>query len=115
MTNTEQKSCRCVEVLDEVFVVIEPGGYVLFGCRTEEQKAAALKEWARKIHEFFRDHRHQDVNSVEVRENMKTVCSACGKPWETADYPANENGPACIGCAWCAVPVADHRPAEATG
>lgn len=51
----------------------------------DEQLKAELqwyRGWANEIMEFFRDHRHQDVNDVYVDVTEIDACSKCGNTWE---------------------------------
>jgi hypothetical protein len=92
----------------EMRVEIEPG---YMGCHfSDEGRRLALEAWAKEVHEFLRDHRSMDVNSVRVILPEYDACSACGDRWETCEFDEDEdfNGDvhaAYTGCANCGVPV----------
>lgn len=90
-------TCTKVEVMTDTKVVIEPHPSLLWGCKTEEQRAEKLAEWAREIKEFFRDHRSMDVNSVEAESVFEQQCSQCGWEWET-DFDDEIGKTICAGC-----------------
>lgn len=83
-------------------VMIEPGYMPRFGyLKTEKERTEAelkfYRNWADEIKDFFRDHRHQDVNQVYVDVTEIDVCSKCNESWET--YVEEETGDTC--CANC--------------
>lgn len=90
----------------EAKVVIEPSrrfyhtGYYNTSLPPEElakREVEYYREWAKEVKEFFRDHRHQDVNDVYVDITEIDACSKCGESWET--YIEEETGDTC--CANC--------------
>lgn len=99
-TQTEPTKARRVQVTTEIQVVIEPHYMLLWGVESPEERMKALERWAEQLREFFRDHRHQDVNSVSVVPKTADVCSACGHNWETERYDdEGEDGLIhCMGC-----------------
>lgn len=72
--------------------------------RTDETRfdaeARALREWAKEFMGFLRDHRSQDVVSVDVIEERDDLCSACGRKWEVSDEDGEGNkcAPFCANC-----------------
>jgi DNA-directed RNA polymerase subunit RPC12/RpoP len=88
--------------LVDCFVVVEPEHIPYAARQDERERLACLERWAKEFLGFIRDHRHQDVNSVEVRRVYETVCSGCGNSWEEA---ADGNG---VFCAYCGEPI-EHR------
>ena len=56
-----------------------------------EEVAAEYESWVKEFKEFLRDHRSQDVISLDVVRVFSDHCSACGKPWEPDEGT----------CAWC--------------
>jgi len=99
VTQTEPaKTCHKVQKLVDVKVVIEPNLW-LHGSIHDQAKQ--MEAWAKEFKEFIRDHRSQDVNSVDVERVYETQCSACGKEWEEMEI--DDTGT--IGCAWCGVPM----------
>lgn len=94
---TETKKCRKVNVLTDAKVVIEPQPHVTRWYDKPENIAKALEQWAREIHDFFRDHRSMDVNSVYVERVHEDQCSECKRAWEPAD---DEDGTPPY-CAYC--------------
>ena len=50
----------------------------------EKQYAADLKSAVSEFHDFLRDHRSQDLVSLDVDEKYQDVCSFCGAEWETS-------------------------------
>jgi hypothetical protein len=103
-TKTEQVTP--VKVLVDSRVVVEPGWTPInYFRKTEEDKAKWLEQWAKDLMEFFRDHRHQDVNSVFVEPVYETRCSQCDGTWEVMTFEADESEPAYVGCASCGAPL----------
>ena len=86
----------------EAKVVIEPGYTPRFGyLKTEAERVSAelkfYRNWADEIKDFFRDHRHQDINQVYVDVVERDACSKCGENWET--YIEEETGDTlCANC-----------------
>lgn len=88
-------------VLIETRVIVEPG-WVPWDVRHDEEKRHKwLKEWAAELMAFFRDHRHQDVNSVHVDPVHQIQCSGCHAEWE--EMFDEETGKTC--CASCGEPM----------
>lgn len=98
-------------------VEIEPGRYAITvynweikdGLTYEEVYARKCEDWAREVMEFFRDHRHQDVNAVSVVREYEDVCSGCGRAWEInppdSDCPNNT-------CAHCGEYISGPQPPD---
>lgn len=77
-----------VKAITGIRVEIEPHRHVTRWCRTPEDKARELKNWARDFEEFIRDHRSQDPVSLEVITDLQDQCSHCHREWEEdADGP----------------------------
>ena len=93
-------TCTKKRVLIDCKVMIEPGAnaYYVSPPFSMEKEALAKEKWAKEIEQFFRDHRHQDVNSVRVEREYSEVCSACGNGWEEM---TGDNGE--TRCAYCGV------------
>lgn len=74
------------KVLVDVRVTCDPP--CIRWCRTVEERAKALENWARDFHEFIRDHRSQDPVYLNVKRVYQYQCSHCGYEWEEdADGP----------------------------
>jgi hypothetical protein len=75
-------------VLVDLKLTIEPNAHVTRwviprpGERLLEAEGRALKEWARELEEFVRDHRSQDAVTIDVVRVEQDVCDACGAEWE---------------------------------
>lgn len=93
----ERKFAEPVKRLVGVRAEIEPGHIPYHARLDKEEYSRFLNQWAKEMNEFFRDHRHQDVNAIQVIRDVQTACSVCGHEWET--MPADETGPEC--CANC--------------
>lgn len=107
-------AARKVQVQTGAHVEIEPGRYAVNvwafeikdGMTYEQVYARKLEAWAKEVQEFFRDHRHQDVNSVHVVREYESRCSECDSAWETMhnDESGNEE------CAYCGAYVSGPNP-----
>lgn len=88
-----------VNILTDAKIICEPGGYLYYGCRTEEERAKEMESWCRDFNKFVRDHRHQDGTSVNVERTFTDSCSTCKAQWE----PMDDNGVMC--CAACGTEI----------
>ena len=61
-----------------------------------EDLGRVLEAKCREFEEFLRDHRSQDVVSLEVIRETADICSHCKSPWETY-----EDDDKTIHCASC--------------
>ena len=92
-------------------VVIEPR-YTphFFYLKDEAERVAAelkfYRNWANEIKEFFRDHRHQDVNQVYVDISEIDACSKCGDSWEP--YLEETGETICASCGALVKPKQDN-------
>lgn len=100
--------CKKIERLADVRVEIEPDSrYWFWGVgATPEDRCRRMEEWAKELRDFFRDHRSQDVNSIEVVKVHETVCSSCGNEWETMDVDGQD------ACAYCGELVGEKHLAQ---
>lgn len=97
-------------------VEIEPGRHAIVvynfqikdGQTYEEVYARKAEEWAREVMEFFRDHRHQDVNAVSVVREYEDVCSECGRTWE----PEHDEDSGNTVCGYCGEYIAGPNPPQ---
>lgn len=93
------RTCKPIEITTGVRAEIEPE---LPWNMSHERKERWLKEWAKEFQEFLRDHRHQDVNSINIVVEKETVCSECNNKWEECHFDAEAGGePEYDGCAHC--------------
>lgn len=104
-TLSEIETCTAVKRTVDARVRIDPGPHAL-GWRARdgmEQYCDALERWAQEIMEFFRDHRHQDVNSVHVERDVRDHCSKCKQELEPVRYGTDpeEDCEQYTGCANC--------------
>lgn len=99
MTETTTVTKR--RVLIETRVIVEPGYIPYSAQRSEDDFLAWCKKWSQELMEFFRDHRHQDVNSVYADPVYQVQCSGCGAEWE--EMFDEELGKTC--CASCGAPM----------
>ena len=72
---------------------------------TEEEKAKDLERAVKDFHEFLRDHRSQDMVSLNVERKYKDLCSNCGK--DEFDYEVGKTT-----CAWCGAIIEDKKDAQ---
>lgn len=89
MEDTQQQdTCEIVRgVVVDTRVVIEPSSWAYpwdWHKKTDQQRHDWLVNWASEIMEFFRDHRHQDVNHVSAEPVVVDQCSRCHAEWEQA-------------------------------
>ena len=88
------------KVLVDVKIIIEPRiGYVYIqsGETRMEAFAREYESWASDFKSFLRDHRSQDVNSMDVEREYQDQCSLCGNEWE----PATDDDSSEPYCAHC--------------
>lgn len=88
-------------VLVETRVVVEPGWMPSHSRQSNEARHKWLESWAQELMEFFRDHRHQDVNAVYAEPTYQIQCSGCYREWE--EMFDEELGKTC--CAGCGKPL----------
>lgn len=93
-------TARPVTRLDDLRVVLDPPTWGWW--RDDASRERGLREWAKEIEGFLRDHRSQDPVSISVERVESTVCDQCGEAWEVADDHLGA-GPY---CAYCGVSVA---------
>ena len=108
-TLAEIETCTVERKLVDAHVRIEPGRYSLSHHWRDgiEQYANALERWAVDVHDFFRDHRHQDVNSVDVVREYRDMCSKCKQELEPVRYGVDPDDDCeqYTGCASCAARI----------
>lgn len=64
-------------------------------CKDVESEVKELERAAKEFHDFLRDHRSQDMVTLNVEKIYKNLCLACGEEWETYE----ENGKTyCASC-----------------
>lgn len=93
---TEAKA-ECVKVLKDCHVRVELNLGRWVADYTVEQRLKALEAEAAVFEAFVRDHRSQDVHSVDVVREYEEQCSKCEHPWEVMQ---DEDTKALV-CAWC--------------
>ena len=99
---------RKLTIVSDVHVRIEPSTYVSRVWPYEQREGESVVEararkydaWASELKAFFRDHRSQDVNDIEVVREHEDVCSACGRKWEVSTE-GSEGETVPEFCAWC--------------
>lgn len=78
------------KIATAVHVEIEPDQYTqrqADHAPNYEKAAEILRTWAREIEAFFRDHRSQDINGLNVVVTYKWVCGFCEDETDTPTYP----------------------------
>lgn len=79
-----KKAKKREKVLVDVKVEADLSGMIYRSfCKTEEDRAKELERAVKEFHDFLRDHRSQDLVTLEVQRIRKDLCSACGNEWET--------------------------------
>lgn len=73
---------------------------------SQEAKAKELEGLVKDFHDFLRDHRSQDMVSLNVERIYGEECSACGREWESAE----EDG--VVFCAYCGRTLVDEAKTE---
>jgi hypothetical protein len=63
---------------------------------TEEERAKRLERAVKEFAEFLRDHRSQDLISLDVQRIYKDVCSNCNEP--EIGFNSEINGYDCANC-----------------
>lgn len=103
------ETCTAVKRTVDARVRIDPGRYALrYHARDGMDKySEALEQWAQEIKEFFRDHRHQDVNDVYVERDVRDHCSQCNRELELVRYGTDpdEDCEQYTGCGYCGARV----------
>jgi len=97
MSDTETvKATKREHVLVDVKVEADLSGMLWYRhYKSEEERARDLEQAVKDFDDFLRDHRSQDMISLDVVRVYKDLCSACGCEWETW----TENGETtCAGC-----------------
>lgn len=60
-----------------------------------EREAKDLERAAKDFHDFLRDHRSQDMVSLDIIRIRKDICVACGAVWEGYIEDGHENCASC--------------------
>lgn len=60
-----------------------------------EYQAKELERAVKEFEAFLRDHRSQDMITLDVRREYKDICSSCESPWEE---DSDESGTFCVCC-----------------
>jgi len=92
---TVKKVTRHVSCIVEISPKYGPYSALLPPSRREAYELNWYRDWANEIKEFLRDHRHLDVESVDVVHKTQDVCSSCGGEWDLMV----EDGKTY--CSWC--------------
>ena len=89
----EEKRAKPIKRYKECVIEIRgtnlPNKYAVFwnpAETVEERQRREIMEyenWAKDFRDFLRHHRSQDVQDVIVNRITETVCSACGREWDT--------------------------------
>jgi len=100
---TKAKKCKVVEVVIDVEAVVTPDSRRMYMRRDEsmddyfDRMAEEYQRWADDFMEFIRDHRHQDINNIDIRRVTEEQCSECHQRFEL-DTEFNS-------CAYCGLEV----------
>jgi len=97
MAKTKQVKCTAKKVLYDVTVEADLSAMCWFSrSASMEQRAKDLERAVKDFKEFLRDHRSQDMISLDVQRRVELVCSACGNLWEIDE--TDESNPYCMHC-----------------
>jgi hypothetical protein len=99
ITGSVRATCVTKKDYNEMRVEIEPVALPWYSSHSSADRQKYLEQWADELHEFIRDHRSMDVNSVHVVVPEINVCSECGGAWEPMELDGQ------VVCACCGVEV----------
>ena len=101
MTEIETKVHKRENVLIDVRVEADLSGMIWTRRGdTEEQRAKDLEGAVKDFHDFLRDHRSQDMVTLDVVRVHKDICSGCGEVWQAETIDGKES------CMCCGAEVA---------
>lgn len=84
------------DVLVAVRVEADLSGMLWHNYRSDvDAEAKDLERVVKEFHTFLRDHRSQDMISLDVVRIRKDICVACSNVWESDMHDGKEH------CAWC--------------
>lgn len=93
-----------VRVMTDCHIRIEPRGINVYRFQVTPERTYAMvlsekyEEWAKDFHSFLRDHRSQDVQSIDVVPEYQDQCSACGAEWEPMGPDEDCTNTTCSNC-----------------
>ena len=99
--DVKDKKAKKINILIDVRVEADLSG-MLWHCNryyyeNPEEKAKDLEGAVREFVEFLRDHRSQDMISLDVQRIYQDVCSGCKEQWEVERYE-DDNKLHCANC-----------------
>lgn len=93
---TETKMTILKDVLVDVRVEADLSGMLWCRYRDDpEQHAKDLERAVKDFHDFLRDHRSQDMITLDVVRITQNLCAACGQTWERDMF---DGKPGCDSC-----------------
>jgi len=94
--NIKTEKAKKINLLVDVEVVADLSGMLWYThWKNEEEKAKELERAVKEFIVFLRDHRSQDLISLDVRRIHEDVCSVCKERWEEDE---DDNGKFCASC-----------------
>ncbi len=104
MTTEVKEKARPINTLVDVTVEADLSNMIWRGrCQTQKDRADALKRAVKEFHDFLRDHRSQDMVSLEVKRIYGNLCSVCHDRWETMTIDDK------LCCACCGAEVEEQK------
>lgn len=97
---SEDVTCQVKRVLTGAHVEITLHQWWKKWQCTPEEHARRLQKAVSEFQEFLRDHRSQDVNSMDVVAEYQDQCSSCGREWDS--YTDDD---ASVHCCYCGARV----------
>ncbi len=92
----ETKTTIRKDVLVDVKVEADLTGMLWYRYEGDiEKRAKDLEKAAKDFHDFLRDHRSQDMISLDIVRIYEDQCTACGQTWELDTF---EGEPSCASC-----------------
>ena len=97
-TDTKEKAHK-INILQNVTVEADLSNMIWINKRLQysdpERYAEALEKAVKEFRDFLRDHRSQDMITLDVNREYEEVCSVCREKWEE---DKTENGKYCANC-----------------
>jgi hypothetical protein len=96
-TKPKEKTVK-KNVLIDVHVEADLRAFLWGRYKSVEEEAKALERACKEFVDFLRDHRSQDLVTLDVVREYENQCSVCQEKWEIAYDEENDNKPYCANC-----------------
>jgi len=102
---TKQKAKK-IKILSEIRVEADVSA-MCWGSQyrmSEDEWAKQLERAIKDFHDFLRDHRSQDLVTLDIVREYKNVCSVCKDTWEPDIIEGVKS------CAYCGAEIDEGEP-----